>query len=125
MKKLTQAEEEIMQIIWVLGEATAGEIRNYIAEELGLKKPASSTVSTMLRILEEKGFLSHRTYGRTFVYQAVVSKEQYSRRSLRKLLNEYFGGSPNRLISFLVKDQDMSRQELSELLEQLEKDEDL
>jgi predicted transcriptional regulator len=124
MQKLTKAEEEIMQIVWELGEVTVGDIRDYVSEKLGQKKPAPSTVSTMMRILEEKGFLKHRTYGRAFVYEAVVSKEQYSSRSLRKLLADYFGGSPNRLISFLVKDQDMSLEELNELIDKLEKNKD-
>jgi BlaI family penicillinase repressor len=124
MKKLTKAEEEIMHIIWEIGPCTVGDIRNYIAEEQGRKKPPHSTISTMVRILDEKGFLTHKAYGRTFVYSANLTKEQYSKQSLRELARDYFGGSMNRLVSFLVKEDDLSLEELSELLEKLEDEED-
>lgn len=120
MKKLTKAEEDIMHIIWEIGPCTVGDIRNYIAEKQGQKKPPHSTISTMVRILDEKGFLDHETYGRTFVYSPQISKEQYSKQSLRKLVEDYFGGSMNRLVSFLVKEDDLSTEELSDLLDKLE-----
>ncbi len=124
MKKLTRAEEEIMQIIWDISPCTVGDIREQIAAEPGQKKPPHSTVSTIVRILDEKGFLSHEAYGRTFVYSPAVKKEEYSRQSIRKLLRDYFDGSADRLVSFLVKDRDLSLRELSELLERLEEGED-
>ena len=113
-----------MHIIWEIAPCTVGDIRNYIEEELGEKKPPHSTVSTMVRILDEKGFLSHEAYGRTFVYSPRVSKDQYSKQSLRKLVQDYFGGSMNRLVSFLVEEEDLSAEELSELLGRLEDEED-
>ena len=111
-----------MQIIWEISPCTVGDIRNYTEEELGQPKPPHSTISTMVRILDEKGFLGHKEYGRTFVYSAAISKELYSRQSLRQLARDYFDGSMNRLVSFLVKEKDLSREDLSELIEKLEEE---
>lgn len=123
MKRLTKAEEEIMQIIWQLGRCTVRDIRDHIKEELGQPEPPHSTVSTIVRILEDKGFLDHKAYGRTHEYFPLISKEAYSRQSLRKLVGDYFGGSMNRLVSFLVKEEDLSLHELSELIEKMEEEE--
>lgn len=112
-----------MQIIWKISPCTVGDIRNYIEEELGDKKPPHSTISTMVRILNEKGFLNHETYGRTFVYSPAVSKDQYSRQSVKQLVKDYFGGSIDRLVSFLVKEENLSLDELSELVDKLEEEE--
>ncbi len=122
MKKLTRAEEEIMQAVWALRECTVGDIRTYLETQLQLPKPAQSTVSTVARILLEKGFLEHRAYGRTFVYSPKVSKEDYSRQSIKQLVSDYFGGSANRLVSFLVKQEDLSLEELNRLVEKLDPD---
>ena len=123
MKKLTKAEEEIMQIIWEIAPCTVADIRNYMEQELGMKKPPHSTVSTMVRILDDKkGFLKHTAYGRTFVYEPAVSKEEYSHQSVQKLVRDYFGGSMNRLVSFLVKEEDLSLGELNELMDKLEEE---
>jgi len=123
MKKLTKAEEEIMQIIWDIAPCTVSDIRTYMVEELGLKKPPHSTVSTMVRILDDKkGFLKHTAYGRTFVYEPKVTKDEYSRQSVRTLVQDYFGGSMNRLVSFLVQEEDLSLRELNDLMGQLEEE---
>lgn len=123
MKKLTKAEEEIMQIIWEIAPCTVSDIRTYMVEELGLKKPPHSTVSTMVRILDDKkGFLKHTAYGRTFVYEPKVTKDEYSRQSVRTLVQDYFGGSMNRLVSFLVQEEDLSLRELNDLMGQLEEE---
>lgn len=124
MNKLTKAEEEIMQIIWEIAPCTVADIRNYMKEKLGLKMPPHSTISTIVRILDDKkGFLKHIAYGRTFVYEPAVSKEDYSRHSLKTLVRDYFEGSMNRLVSFLVEEKDLSLMELSELVEKLEEEE--
>lgn len=123
MKKLTKAEEEIMQIIWEIAPCTVSDIRNYMVERMGMKKPPHSTISTMVRILDDKKeFLKHTAYGRTFVYEPAVSKEDYSRQSLNTLVRDYFQGSANRLVSFLVEEKDLSLKELSELIEKLEEE---
>jgi predicted transcriptional regulator len=123
MKKLTKAEEEIMQIIWEIAPCTVSDIRQYMVEKLGLKKPPHSTVSTMVRILDDKkGFLKHIAYGRTFVYEPAVTKEEYSRQSVQTLVQDYFGGSMNRLVSFLVQEEDLSLRELNDLMGKLEEE---
>ena len=123
MKKLTKAEEEIMQIIWELGPCTVSQIRDYIEQKLGLKKPPHSTVSTIVRGLDNqegnKGFLGFKVYGRTYEYYPLVSKESYSQQSLQKLVKDYFDGSMNRLVSFLVKKKDLNLKDLEGLLEEL------
>lgn len=120
MKKLTKAEEEIMQVLWELEESPVGDIRNKLAEKAGGKMPAHSTISTMMKILGEKGFVTHKAYGRTFVYRPKLSKADYSQQSLHTLMRDYFGGSANRLVSFLVKERDLSIDELNELIERLD-----
>ncbi|MBV6655638.1 MAG: BlaI/MecI/CopY family transcriptional regulator [Mameliella sp.] len=123
MKKLTKAEEEIMQIIWEIAPCTVSDIRNYMVEELGLKKPPHSTISTMVRILDDKkGFIKHTAYGRTFVYEPAISKDEYSRQSVHTLVQDYFGGSMNRLVSFLVQEEDLSLRELNDLMDKLEEE---
>ena len=120
MKKLTKEEEEIMQVLWELGEGAVGDIRTKLAEKAGGKMPAHSTISTMMKILTEKDFVAYKAYGRTFVYRAQLSKDDYSQQSLQKLMRDYFGGSANRLVSFLVKEKDLSVDELNDLVERLD-----
>ncbi len=124
MKKLTRAEEEIMHIIWALKKCTVGDIRNYMEEVLHQKKPPHSTVSTLVRILDEKGFIRHEAYGRTFVYFPKVTKDEYSSQSLQRFVQDYFEGSANSLVSFLVKKEDLSLDDLNQLIQQLEKGEE-
>ncbi len=122
MQRLTKAEEEIMQIIWTLGPCIVADIRDYIAKELGQDRPPHSSVSTIVRVLEKKGFLGHKAYGRTYEYFPKVTKEEYSARSVQKLVDDYFGGSPNRLVSFLLKKENLSLEELNALIRRLESD---
>ena len=123
MEKLTRAEEEVIQIIWTLGACTVSQIRDVIAEQTNGKKPPHSTISTFVRNLEEKGYLSHKAYGRTYEYQPIITKKDYSKVSLKKLVNEYFGGSMNRLASFMVKEDDLSIKEITEMMDDLEENE--
>lgn len=120
MEKLTKAEEEIMRIIWELAPCTVADIRNYIEQEQGLPKPPHSTVSTLVANISKKGYLAHKAYGRTYVYSAKVSKDDYSRGRLKKFVNNFFEGSMDSLVSFLVKEDELSVEELSELLKRLE-----
>ena len=82
--KLTRAEEDIMQIIWQLGPCTVSQIRDFMEQNLGQPKPPHSSISTIVRILEEKGILDHKAYGRTYEYFPKISKGDYSRDSLQK-----------------------------------------
>jgi len=121
VQKLTKAEEEIMQIIWELGPCTVSDVRNYIKDEMGQKKPPHSTISTIIRILEKKEFLDHKAYGRTYEYRPIITKEDYSKFSLNNLVKDYFDGSLNQLVSFLVEENDLSLTELNDLLDRLDK----
>ena len=120
MEKLTKAEEEIMRIIWELEPCTVADIRNYIEQEQGLPKPPHSTISTLVANISRKGYLLHKAYGRTYVYSAQVAKEDYSRGRLKKLVNNFFEGSMDSLVSFMVKDEELSVEEFSGLLKRLE-----
>ncbi len=124
MKRLTKAEEEIMQIIWELGPCTVSDIRTYIHETKGLPKPPHSSISTIVRGLDNqkgnKAFLGFKAYGRTYEYYPLVTKEAYSKSTLRKIAEEYFGGSVNSLVSFLVKEEKVDKDELNKLINQLD-----
>ena len=118
MKDLTKAEEQVMKILWDLQE---GFVKDII-DQLPKPKPAYNTVSTIVRILEKKGFVGHKAFGKTHQYHPLISKVDYSRYSLKKLLGNYFGGSFEELVSFFAKEQDMDVAELEALLKQVGKD---
>jgi BlaI family transcriptional regulator, penicillinase repressor len=120
MKTLTRAEEEVMQIMWELGPCTVADMRDYIAKKNQQEKPPHSTISTIVRILEDKDFVGHKAYGRTYEYLPLVSKDEYGQQSLSKLVNDYFGGSANLLVSALVKKNDLDLEDLTKLLDELE-----
>ena len=119
-KKLTRAEEEVMQLIWSQPEpCTVSDL----IEQMDIDpKPPHSTVSTIVRTLERKGFVGHKTYGRTHAYYALVDKKDYTRFSLKKLVKNYFKGSHNELVSFLVKENDLNLEELGKLIDKLERE---
>jgi len=117
MKTLTRAEEQIIRILWDLGKASVKQIR----EQLPEPKPAVNTVSTIVRILENKGFVSHEKKGRGYVYFPLVRREDYTRFSLRRLVNHYFDGSFKNLISFFARQEDLDVHELEDILNELRK----
>lgn len=124
MKKLTKSEEEIMQIIWELEKCTVSQILDYMEKEMELKRPPHSSISSIVRIVEEKGFLDHKAYGRTYEYFPIVSKSDYGKRTLKSFVKNYFDGSMERLVSFMVKENDLSVKDLGEMLERLNKEPD-
>ena len=111
MKRLTKAEEEIMQLIWEHGPTTVSGL----IEHMGTPKPPHSSISSIVRILEKKGFVDHKAYGRTYEYFPIIQKSDYSKFSIKKLVTQYFEGSMNELVSFLVKEDDISLDDLKEL----------
>ncbi len=120
-QQLTRAEEEIMQIIWEKGPCITGQIIKELEERTG-KKPANSTISTMLRIMAEKGFLDFKRLG-TYanLYYPKLQKEEYLKQKVERLRQNYFDGSLGRLVSFLVKSETLSdeeRRQLAALLEE-------
>jgi len=114
MKTLTRAEEQIIRILWDLEKASVKEIR-----EMADPKPAVNTVSTIVRILESKGFVSHEKKGRGYVYYPLIRKEDYTRFSLRNLVNHYFDGSFKNLVSFFARQENLDVHELEEILNEL------
>jgi predicted transcriptional regulator len=117
IKRLTKGEEQIMQLIWQLEKCTVSNI----IEKLSSPKPPHSSVSSVVRILERKGFVDHKSYGRTYEYFPTVSKEMYSRGSLLSLIHNYFNGSTPKLVSFLVEEEETTIEELQEIIRQLKK----
>ena len=116
MKQLTKAEEQIMQVLWTLKKATVKEL----IRQLPSPKPAYNTVSTIVRILEEKGFVDHEPYGKGYNYFPVVKKESYTNQSLHKLVDGYFGGSFKSLVSFFVQKNDVDIKELENILKEID-----
>lgn len=110
---LTDREAEIMDRLWDLGAATAEQIRAGLPGE-----PHDSTVRTMLRILEEKGFVGHRRDGRSFVYEPLVPREKVQRKTLGHIIRQLFSGSPHDLVLRLLEDEQLSSADLRELLKQ-------
>jgi BlaI family penicillinase repressor len=116
MRDLTKAEEQIMHILWQKEEAFVKEI----IEDLPDPKPAYSTVSTIVRILETKGFVSHKAYGPTHQYYPSVSKEEYSHFTMKKMVDNYFDGSLKKMVSFFSKKEKLDIREMEEILNTLE-----
>lgn len=116
-KILTKAEEEIMQVLWKIGQ---GFLKDII-DEIAPPKPHSNTVVTMLKILVEKGFVEYDVHGRNYCYRPLVSKNSYGRKTANQLLKGYFEGSAVNLVSQFVKDDKLSLEEMEALLEALKK----
>lgn len=116
MKQLTKAEEEIMHILWDLGEANVAAIVDHFPEP----KPAYNTVSTIVRILESKDFVNYRKEGRGHIYFPTVKKETYSHQTLQKVMENYFQGSFKSMVSFFAKKNDISTRELEDILKQID-----
>ena len=116
--KLTRAEEQIMQILWDMGEGLVKDIRDRFEDP----KPARNTVSTVVRVLEKKKYVDHRTYGNVHVYYPLVSKQEYSKNQLFGLMENYFNNSFPAMASFFVREKDLTVRELEELLEDTKKE---
>jgi BlaI family transcriptional regulator, penicillinase repressor len=119
MVQLTKAEEQIMQALWSLEQATVQDIREKLTEE---PRPARTTVATILSILENKGFVRHSNAGRTNRYEPVVAKDDYSKTQLSGLLKNYFNNSFAAMASFFARENNYSVEELDQLLEDTRKE---
>lgn len=117
MKELTKAEEEVMNILWKLN---GGFVKD-VVEEFEDPKPAYNTVSTIVRILETKGWVTHEAYGRSHRYVPAFTREQYMKGSLNRMLKTYFGGSFENLVSFFAGGNDLSTDELDALFKNVKK----
>jgi len=112
--QLTKAEEQIMQILWNLGKGIVRDIRDEFPEP----KPARNTVSTVIRVLENKGIVGHEANGKTHTYYPLLSKKEYSKKQLFSLMKNYFDNSFPQMATFFAKEKDLSMQDLEQLLEE-------
>ena len=117
MKPLTKAEEQIMQALWTLDKAFLREI----VEAMPNPKPHQNTVATLLKILVEKEFVVVEVLGRQHRYSPLISKQEYSGKSIKQLAKNYFEGSFSNVVSYLVKENNISVEELESLLKQIKK----
>ena len=116
-QELTKAELELMQVIWDKEKVLVHDILEALPEP----KPAYNTVSTIVRILEQKGFVGHKAYGRTYEYFPLVSKEAYTQRYMTTVLDNFFDGSLSRLVSFFSEQESIPTGEVNEILNMLKK----
>jgi BlaI family penicillinase repressor len=116
MRELTRAEEEVMQVLWKIEKGFVKEILEHFPEP----KPAYNTVSTITRILQDKGFVSHKAYGRTHEYFPVVSKDEYSKMHLKSFVKDYFSNSFEKMVSFFAREKGISMKEMGEIMKIME-----
>lgn len=116
MQKLTNKEEEVMQILWKLEKAFVKEIMAEIKKE----QPHYNTLSTIVRILEEKGFVAHNAFGNSHQYYPIVAMEDYRKRFMTTAINNYFDSSYKNLVSFFAEEEKISADELREILDMIE-----
>jgi len=112
MRDLTRAEEEVMQVLWKIKKGFVKDILEHFDDP----KPAYNTVSTIVRILQEKGFVTHKAYGRTHEYFPVVTKNDYSKSHLSTFVNDYFSNSFEKMVSFFAKEKSISLHEMEEIM---------
>ncbi|WP_224485016.1 BlaI/MecI/CopY family transcriptional regulator [Robertkochia aurantiaca] len=117
MKQLTKAEEEVMQILWKLKKANV----KAVIKELPEPKPAYNTISTIIRILESKGFVDHEQKGKGYLYYPMVQREEYSSQSINSFVDKYFQGSFKSMVSFFVRKNDLSLKEMEDIMKDIEK----
>ncbi len=116
MKELTKAEAQVMQILWKIKKGFVNDIMEHLAEP----KPAYNTVSTIVRILEKKGFVSHKSYGKSHEYYPIVEQDNYTKGFLQHFTKSYFNNSFSQLISFFAQDKNISLKELEEVKNMIE-----
>lgn len=116
IKELTKAEEEVMQILWELKRAFVKDI----IEMMPKPKPAYNTVSTIVRILQDKGLVEHHTIGKSHRYFPMISKEEYSKFKMEKLMSGYFEGSFSKMVSFFMNKKKVDTAELDAILQLIE-----
>lgn len=114
MEELTRAEERIMQILWKLKTAFVKDIIEELDDD---PKPPYNTISSIVRLLEKKGYVSYKAYGKTYEYFPAVSREEYAKTSFSKLFAGYFDSSPTSLLSFMVDEAKLSAEDIAELNE--------
>nr|WKN37212.1 BlaI/MecI/CopY family transcriptional regulator [Tunicatimonas sp. TK19036] len=118
MEELTKTEERIMQVFWRLKKAFVKDVIEELPDD---PKPPYNTISSVVRILEKKGYLGYTAYGKTYEYYPAISKAEYRKMYLKKLLSGYFDNSPVSLLSFMVKEEKLSEEEIEALKKIIDK----
>jgi len=113
MQKLAKREEQIMQVFWTLNKAFIKEV----LPEMPDPKPHYNSLATMVKILEDKGFLAHETFGNMFQYYPVISKEQYQNHAVKDIVSQYFDNSYSNMLAFFAKEQKIDERELNEIID--------
>src|SRR5215212_3383838 len=113
MIKLAKREEQIMQVYWELGKAFIKEVIPYLPEP----KPHYNSVATIVKILEEKGFLDHETIGNVYRYFPVITRTDYQKHAMKDIVSQYFDNSYPRMLAFFAKEQNLTESQLNEILQ--------
>ena len=116
MKRLTPKEEQVMELLWEHGPLYVREMLEYYEEP----KPHFNTVSTVVRMLEEEGYITHEVHGRNHQYLPAISRDEFKNKTLKGVISKYFDNSYLRAVSTLVKEEDISLDELKDLIQQVE-----
>ncbi len=111
MKEITKAQEDILKALWYINDGAVSDVMDALPEP----KPAYNTVATVIKVLEKKGYVSHKTYGKTNVYFPVIAKKDYAQHVLKETLKGLFNGSVHQMASFFVKNKEINLNELEEL----------
>jgi len=112
MEELTKSEERIMQVLWKLKKAFVKDIIDELDDE---PKPPYNTISSIVRLLEKKGYVNYKAYGKTYEYFPAITKDQYTKTTFSKLFSGYFNNSPASLLSFMVKEEKLSESDIEEI----------
>lgn len=116
MRELTRAEEQVMQVLWKIRKGFVKDVLEYFDEP----KPAYNTISTIIRILQDKGFVDHKAYGRTHEYFPLITKSEYSKAHLNTFVNDYFSNSFGKMVSFFAREKGISVREMEEIMKIME-----
>ena len=116
MSELTKAEEKIMQVLWNIEKGFVKDIIEHFPDP----KPPYNTVSTIVRIMDQKGIVGHKSYGNSYQYYPLISKEEYTKKYLNNFLKDYFGNSIRKLVHFFSKHQDLDIDEVDKVIKMLE-----
>ncbi|HOU03476.1 MAG: BlaI/MecI/CopY family transcriptional regulator [Bacteroidales bacterium] len=116
MKEITKAQEEVLKVIWEIGNGAVADVLDNFPEP----KPAYNTIATVIKVLEGKGYVGHRTYGKTHVYYPLVSREEYANHVVKEAFTGLFNGSLHQMVSPFIKNRSISINELEELRQMVE-----
>lgn len=116
MQEITKAQEDILKALWKIDEGAIGDILNALPQP----HPAYNTVATVIKVLEKKGYVSHKTYGKTNVYFPIVSRKEYGQHVVKDAFNGLFNSSLNQMVSYFVKGKEVGIDELEELKQMIE-----